>query len=135
MKIEQPDHVWCSDITYIPTKNGYLYLYAVMDWYSRYVFSWRLSNSMDTTIVMDALEEALFRGKPRIFNTDQGAQFTSSEFTNRLIEDSIEISMDGVGRATDNALIERLWRTVKYEEVYLKEYASGDEIYKPQSLL
>ena len=83
MKIEQPDHVWCSDITYIPTKNGYLYLCAVMDWYSRYVLSWRLSNSMDTTIVMDALEEALCRGKPRIFNTDQGAQFTSSEFTNR----------------------------------------------------
>jgi putative transposase len=129
MKIEQPDHVWCSDITYIPTKNGYLYLCAVMDWYSRYVLSWRLSNSMDTTIVMDALEEALCRGKPRIFNTDQGAQFTSSEFTNRLIEDSIEISMDGVGRATDNAFIERLWRTVKYEEVYLKEYASGDETY------
>ena len=129
LKVLEPDHVWCSDITYIPTQQGYLYLCAVMDWHSRFVLSWKLSNSMDTTLVLEPLEEALKKGRPRIFNTDQGSQFTSSEFTSRLIEDSIEISMDGVGRATDNAFIERLWRTVKYEEVYLKEYASGDETY------
>jgi putative transposase len=129
LTIERPDQVACSDITYIPTCNGYLYLCAVMDWYSRYVLSWKLSNSLDTTFVLEALDDALAISHPEIFNTDQGSQFTSFEFTNRLIESSIDISMDGVGRATDNAFIERLWRTVKYEEVYLKEYASGDETY------
>ena len=129
MNIDEPDHVWCSDITYVPTKNGYLYLCAVMDWHSRFVLSWNLSNNLDTSMVMETLEDALSKGCPRIFNTDQGAQFTSTEFTNRLTEASVEISMDGVGRATDNAFIERLWRTVKYEEVYLKEYTSGDETY------
>lgn len=128
--IAKPDHVWCSDITYVPLAGGYLYLCAVMDWHSRFVLSWRLSNSMDTTLVVEALEEALERGRPQIFNTDQGSQFTSREFTEKLKDASIEISMDGRGRATDNVFIERLWRTVKYEEVYLKEYRSGDETHR-----
>jgi putative transposase len=129
LKIDRPNQVWCSDITYIPTQNGYLYLCAVMDWYSRFVLAWKLSNTMDTSFVCEALEDAYRYGYPEIFNTDQGAQFTSTEFTHRLLDESIEISMDGIGRATDNAFIERLWRTVKYEEVYLKEYTSGDETY------
>jgi putative transposase len=129
LRIDRPDYVACSDITFIPTCDGYLYLCAVMDWYSRYVLSWKLSNSIDTNFVVEALDDALAISHPEIFNTDQGSQFTSMEFTNRLSESSIEISMDGVGRATDNAFIERLWRTVKYEEVYLKEYTSGDETY------
>ncbi|MGN6544318.1 MAG: IS3 family transposase, partial [Aureliella sp.] len=104
--IAKPDHVWCSDITYVPLAGGYLYLCAVMDWHSRFVLSWRLSNSMDTTLVVDALEEALERGRPQIFNTDQGSQFTSREFTEKLKSASIEISMDGRGRATDNVFIE-----------------------------
>lgn len=127
LEIARPDHVWCSDITYVPVRYGYLYLCAVMDWYSRFVISWRLSNSMDTTFVIETLEEALEKGRPEIFNTDQGSQFTSREFTSKLTEASIEISMDGRGRATDNVFIERLWRTVKYEEIYLKEYSSGVE--------
>jgi putative transposase len=127
LEITRPDHVWCSDITYVPVRHGYLYLCAVMDWHSRFVISWRLSNSMDTTFVIEALEEALEKGRPEIFNTDQGSQFTSRDFTSKLTEASIEISMDGRGRATDNVFIERLWRTVKYEEIYLKDYSSGDE--------
>jgi putative transposase len=129
LSIERPDHVWCSDITYIPLHQGYLYLCAVMDWYSRFVLAWRLSNSLDTTLVMEALEAALEYGRPQIFNTDQGSQYTSLAFTGRLIEEGIDISMDGRGRAIDNVFIERLWRTVKYEEVYLKEYESGAETY------
>jgi putative transposase len=127
VKIVKPDHVWCSDITYVPVRHGYLYLCAVMDWHSRFVLSWRLSNSMDTTLVTDALEEALEKGRPEIFNTDQGSQFTSRSFTDKLKQAAIEISMDGRGRAIDNVFIERLWRTVKYEEIYLKDYSSGDE--------
>jgi putative transposase len=127
LKIAKPDHVWCSDITYVPVRHGYLYLCAVMDWHSRFVLSWRLSNSMDTNLVTEALEEALEKGRPEIFNTDQGSQFTSHSFTEKLKQASIEISMDGRGRAIDNVFIERLWRTVKYEEIYLKDYSSGDE--------
>jgi putative transposase len=127
LDIARPNHVWCSDITYVPMRHGYLYLCAVMDWHSRFVLSWRLSNTMDTTLVTEALEEALEKGRPEIFNTDQGSQFTSREFTEKLKNASIEISMDGRGRAIDNVFIERLWRTVKYEEIYLKEYNSGDE--------
>lgn len=127
LKITRPDQVWCSDITYVPVRRGYLYLCAVMDWYSRFVISWRLSNSMDSAFVIEALEEALEKGRPEIFNTDQGSQFTSRDFTSKLIEASIEISMDGRGRAIDNVFIERLWRTVKYEEIYLKDYSSGVE--------
>ncbi len=126
LNIERPDQVWCCDITYIPLKLGFFYLVAVMDWYSRSVLSWRLSNSMDVDFCVEALEEALSRGsKPEIFNTDQGSQFTSKEFTQALKSSDIAISMDGKGRAIDNVMIERLWRTLKYEEVYLKEYGSG----------
>lgn len=120
--IEGPDQVWCSDITYIPMKKGFLYLVAVMDWHSRYVISWRLSNSMDTRFCTDSLDDALAQGKPEIFNTDQGSQFTSIDFTDILSEKGIQISMDGKGRYLDNIFIERLWRSLKYEEVYLKAY-------------
>lgn len=123
--IERPNQVWSSDITYVPLGRGFLYLVAVMDWYSRLVLSWRLSNSLDADFCVDALNEALQRGRPEIFNTDQGAQFTSRDFTQRLLSASIAISMDGQGRAFDNVFIERLWRSVKYEDIYLKEYVSG----------
>jgi len=129
LEITKPDHVWFSDITYIPMSQGYLYLCAVIDWHSRYVISWRLSSSMGAEFVLDTLEDALDKGRPEIFNTDQGSQFTSRDLTSKLLDASIEISMDGRGRATDNVFIERLWRTVKYEEVYLKEYNSGVETY------
>jgi len=125
LEIERPDQVWCADITYIPLRKGFFYLVAVMDWFSRYVLAWRLSNSMDVDFCIEALEDAFAYGRPEIFNTDQGAQFTSREFTGRLVKEDIAISMDGRGRAMDNIMIERLWRTVKYEEVYLKEYAHG----------
>lgn len=130
LEIERADQVWCTDITYIPMRVGFLYLVAVMDWYSRCVLSWRLSNSMDVDFCMEALEEALGRGTPEIFNTDQGAQFTSREFTGALKNRGVAISMDGKGRAIDNVMIERLWRTVKYEEVYLKEYETGADCHK-----
>ena len=123
--ITRPDHVWSTDITYIPMQHGFLYLVAVMDWYSRYVLSWRLSNTLDGTFCLEALDEALARGQPEIFNTDQGSQFTATTYTSRLESCGIAISMDGRGRAIDNVFIERLWRTVKYEEVYLKSYETG----------
>ena len=128
--IERPNQVWSSDITYVPMRRGYLYLVAVMDWHSRFVLSWRLSNSMDTEFCLAALEDAFEHGRPEIFNTDQGAQFTSRLFTERLESESIAVSMDGRGRATDNAFIERLWRSVKYEDLYLKEYDSGADCQK-----
>ena len=127
LEISRPNQVWCCDITYIPMAIGFLYLVAVMDWFSRYVLSWRLSNSMDVDFCLEALEEAFSFGKPEVFNTDQGSQFTSREFTGALERQAIAISMDGKGRAIDNVMIERLWRTVKYEEVYLKEYESGTD--------
>lgn len=130
LEINRPDQVWCCDITYIPMQLGFLYLVAVMDWFSRYVLSWRLSNSMEVDFCIEALEEALSFGRPEIFNTDQGSQFTSREFTGALKSQDIAISMDGKGRAIDNVMIERLWRTVKYEEVYLKEYATGTDCKK-----
>lgn len=130
LEIVRPDQVWCCDITYIPMELGFFYLVAVMDWYSRYVLSWRLSNSMDVDFCVEALEEALSKGKPEIFNTDQGSQFTSMEFTGTLKSNDVAISMDGKGRAIDNVMIERLWRTVKYEEVYLKQYDTGADCYK-----
>jgi putative transposase len=123
--IERPNHVWSTDITYIPLRGGYVYLTAIIDWYSRYVLSWRLSNSLEGTFCVEALEEALTRGQPEIFNTDQGVQFTSLAFTRCLESRSVAISMDGRGRALDNVFVERLWRTVKYEEVYLKDYADA----------
>jgi len=122
LEIKRPNQVWSTDITYIPMQGGFLYLTAVLDWYSRYVLSWRLSNSLDSTFCIEALEEALVGGQPEIFNTDQGVQFTSVAFTSRLASRGVAISMDGRGRALDNVFIERLWRTVKYEEVYLKDY-------------
>lgn len=120
--IVRADQVWSTDITYIRMSQGFMYLVAVMDWWSRYVLSWRLSNTLDGRFCNDALDEALRRGRPEVFNTDQGCQFTSRDFTGRLESHGIRISMDGRGRALDNVFVERLWRTVKYEEVYLKEY-------------
>lgn len=125
MEISRPNQVWATDITYIPMARGFLYLVAIIDWYSRYVLSWRLSNTLDTNFCIDALKEALSKGQPDIFNTDQGSQFTSEGFTGILQEHGIRISMDGKGRYSDNLFIERLWRTVKYEEVYLKGYEDG----------
>jgi putative transposase len=125
LQIERPDQVWATDITYVPMRQGLLYLVAVLDWFSRYVLSWELSNTMDTGFCLLALEKALAKGKPDIFNSDQGAQFTSSEFTGRLLREGVQVSMDGRGRALDNVFVERLWRSVKHEEVYLHEYTSG----------
>ena len=125
VRIERPDQVWSTDITYIRLLAGYVYLVAVIDWYSRYVLSWELSVSMESSFCLSALDWALqAKRRPEIFNTDQGAQFTSMEFTGRLEELEIRISMDGRGRALDNVFVERLWRIVKYEEVYLKDYES-----------
>ena len=126
--VTEPNHVWASDITYIPMASGFLYLVAIIDWASRAVLGWRLSNTMDSAFCVEALEEALQRhGKPRIFNTDQGAQFTSAAFTGKLEAVGVAISMDGRGRFMDNIFIERLWRSIKYEEVHLKAYADGRE--------
>jgi len=122
MKIERPMQVWSTDITYVPMVGGFMYLVAIMDWYSRYVVSWRLSNTLDGVFCREALKEALGRGKPAIFNTDQGVQFTSEKFTGILEGAGIRISMDGRGRALDNIFVERLWRSVKYENIYLVEY-------------
>ena len=119
--IDRPNHVWATDITYIPMARGFVYLVAIMDWYSRKLLSWRVSNTLDTSFCVDALEEAIEAcGAPELFNTDQGSQFTSEEFTGVLKRHDIRISMDGKGRWVDNVFVERLWRSVKYEEVYLK---------------
>jgi len=126
--ITEPNHVWAADITYIPMAHGFLYLVAIIDWASRAVLAWRLSNTIDAGFCVEALKEALLRyGKPKIFNTDQGAQFTSAAFADRLEAAGIAISMDGRGRFMDNIFIERLWRSIKYEEVHLKAYADGRE--------
>jgi putative transposase len=128
LAITEPNHVWACDITYIPMEHGFLYLVAIIDWASRAVLAWRLSNTMDTRFCVEALEEALARhSKPKIFNTDQGAQFTSAAFTGKLEAAGVAISMDGRGRFMDNIFIERLWRSIKYEEVHLKAYADGRE--------
>jgi len=129
--IERPNQVWCADITYIPMSRGFLYLVAVMDWHSRAVLSWRLSNTLDSGFCIGALEEALVRyGRPEIFNTDQGSQFTSEAFTGALCDAGIRISMDGKGRWMDNVFIERLWRSLKYECVYLREFESGHDAHR-----
>ena len=126
LAIERPDHVWCADITYIPVNRGFLYLVAVMDWASRRVLAWRLSNTMDARFCVEALNEALDTyGRPEIFNTDQGSQFTSFDFTGRLKDAEVTISMDGRGRCMDNIFIERLWRSLKYEAVHLHELTDG----------
>lgn len=128
MTIDRPNQVWAADITYIPIGRGFLYLVAIMDWASRAVLTWRLSNTMDSNFCVEALEEALARfGTPAIFNTDQGSQFTSAAFTGVLIGAGVRISMDGRGRWMDNVFIERLWRSLKYEDIYLKGYADGRE--------
>lgn len=120
--IERPDQVWCADITYIKMRHGFLYLVAVMDWYSRYVLTWELSNSLDRQFCLDAIDKALAISQPEIFNSDQGVQFTSTDFTGRLEAVGVRISMDGRGRVFDNIMIERLWRSVKQEEVYINSY-------------
>lgn len=122
-----PDHVWASDITYIRMKRGFVYLVAILDWFSRYVVSWKLSITLDAEFCIEALRDALSLSRPEIFNSDQGSQFTSTSFTGVLEAKGIAISMDGRGRAFDNIFVERLWRSVKYEEVYLKEYESVRE--------
>jgi putative transposase len=131
LRVERPDQVWCADITYVPMRRGYLYLVAIMDWYSRTVLSWRLSNTMDADFCVAALEDAMNRyGTPEIFNTDQGSQFTSQEFTRMLKSAGVRISMDGKGRWMDNVFIERLWRSVKWECVYLREFETGSQVRK-----
>jgi len=129
--IQKPNQVWCADITYIPMRKGFLYLVAVMDWYSRKVLSCKLSNTPDADFCVEALKEALAKyGKPAIFNTDQGSQFTSSEFTQELKDANVDISMDSKGRWMDNIMIERLWRSLKYECVYLHAFETGSEARK-----
>jgi len=129
LDIDHPDQARCSDITYIRMSGGFVYLTAVMDWYSRFVLSWEVSVTMDTAFCVSALERSMrIYGAPEIFNTDQGSQYTSKEFTGILHDNGVKISMDGKGRAMDNIMIERLWRTVKYEEVYLKEYTDVAEL-------
>jgi putative transposase len=128
LKIERPNHVWAADITYVPIGRGFLYLAAIIDWASRAVLAWRISNTMDTSFCLAALDDALARfGRPEIFNTDQGSQFTSAAFTGALTAAGIKISMDGRGRWMDNVFIERLWRSLKHEDVYLKGYTDGLE--------
>lgn len=129
LPIVAPNQVWSTDITYIPMRGGFVYLTAVIDWYSRYVLSYELSNSLDSAFCIRALQAALEVSTPTIFNTDQGAQFTSNDFTSVLRERKIKISMDGKGRAIDNVFIERLWRSVKYELIYLKDFGSVPQLY------
>ena len=125
LKIAAPNEVWCADITYVPMRRGYLYLVALMDWFSRYVLAWELSNSLEAAFCLETLNRALESAQPDIFNSDQGTQFTSQEFTGRLLNAGVRISMDGRGRVVDNIFIERLWRSVKYEEIYVCDYEDG----------
>lgn len=127
VEITRPDQVWSTDITYVPLRHGFLYLVAVMDWFSRYVLSWRLSNTLDGSFCLEALDAALERSRPEIFNSDQGSQFTAQAFTGRLESCGVQVSMDGRGRALDNVFVERLWRSVKYENVYIHDYRDGWE--------
>lgn len=127
LAIVHPDQVWCTDITYIRMIHGFVYLTAVMDWYSRFVLAWEISTTLDSSFCVSAMDQALELSKPQIFNTDQGSQFTSLEFTKRLEQQDIRISMDGRGRVYDNIFVERLWRSVKYEEVYLHQYQTVSE--------
>jgi putative transposase len=130
LTIDRANQVWCSDITYVPLIRGFMYLVAVMDWYSRCVLAWELSNTLDASFCVQALRDALRNQRPDIFNTDQGSQFTSCEFTQILGEHQVAISMDGRGRALDNVFIERLWRSVKYEDIYLKDYVTVADLYE-----
>ncbi len=128
MTIDKVNQVWSTDITYIPMVKGFMYLVAVIDWHSRYVLSWELSNTMESTFCVSALEKALELDTPTFFNTDQGTQFTSTSFTKVLLDKNIKISMDGRGRALDNIFVERLWRTVKYENIYMNDYQTVPEL-------
>ena len=130
LEINRVNQVWATDITYIPMARGFLYLVAIMDWHSRYVLAWRLSNTLEVDFCVAALEEALSKGRPQIFNTDQGSQFTSEALTSMLLAQGVQVSMDGRGRCMDNVFVERLWRSIKYEEVYLKAYQNGTEARK-----
>jgi len=129
LTIVRPNQVWATDITYLPMRSGFLFLVAILDWYSRYVISWALSNTLDTAFCLEALEEALSRTQPEIFNSDQGTQFTSKTFTDCLNDHGVRISMDGRGRVFDNIFVERLWRTLKYELIYLNDFRDGAELY------
>lgn len=126
--VERPGHVWSADITYLPLPSGFMYLAATIDWFSRYVVAWRLSNTLDGSFCQEMLEEALGRGTPEVFNTDQGVQFTAGAWTGRLERAGVAVSMDGRGRCLDNVFVERLWRSVKYEDVYLRGYESVPEL-------
>lgn len=126
--IDRPDQVWASDITFLPLLDGFVYLVAIMDWFSRFVLAWRIANTLDAAFCLAALEEALSRGRPEIFNTDQGTQFTSIDFTQRVEQAGVRMSMDGRGRCMDNIVIERLWRSLKYEDIYLNAYETVAEI-------
>lgn len=128
VEITYPNQVWSTDITYIPMSKGFMYLVAIIDWFSRYVIAWRVSNTMEGTFCNETLEESLARDTPVIFNSDQGSQFTSHAFTSILQARQIQISMNGRGRALDNVFIERLWRTVKYDDIYLKDYETVDDL-------
>ncbi len=128
--VVRPDQVWSTDITYVPMASGFMYLAAVIDWFSRYVITWRLSNTLDGGFCLEMLEDALRAGKPEVFNTDQGVQFTAAAFTGRLEAAGVAVSMDGRGRALDNVFVERLWRTVKYEDIYIRGYEAVPELHR-----
>ena len=128
VSIVRPDQVWSTDITYVPLASGFMYLAAILDWYSRYVLAWRLSNTLDGSFCLEMLEEALSRGRPEVFNTDQGVQFTAQAWTGRLESAGVAVSMDGKGRCLDNVFVERLWRTVKYEDIYLWRYEAVPQL-------
>ena len=130
VKIERPDQVWSADITYVPMTHGFMYLAAVIDWFSRYVVAWKLSNTLDGSFCLEMLDEALTGGRPEVFNTDQGVQFTAAAFTGKLESAGVAVSMDGRGRALDNVFVERLWRTVKYEDIYLRGYGAVSELHQ-----
>jgi putative transposase len=128
VRIERPNQVWSTDITYVPLTTGFMYLAAIIDWYSRYVIAWRLSNTLDGSFCLDMLAEALSSGRPEVFNTDQGVQFTSQAWTGRVESAGVAVSMDGRGRCLDNVFVERLWRSVKYEDIYLRGYEGVPEL-------
>jgi putative transposase len=128
VKIDRVDQVWSTDITYVPMPQGFMYLAAVIDWYSRYVLAWRLSNTLDGSFCLELLDEALGLGRPEVFNTDQGVQFTAEAFTSRLLSAGVAVSMDGKGRCLDNVFVERLWRSVKYEDIYLRRYETVPQL-------
>ncbi len=130
VSITKTNQVWSTDITYIPLYRSFAYLVAVMDWFSKYVLSWEISNSLDVHFCLSALDKALRSGKPEIFNTDQGSQFTSLSFVNKVLDNNVRLSMDSKGRALDNIFIERLWRSLKYEDIYLKEYRNYHELFE-----